>query len=509
MSLSTLLNRLKNIMRGDAGVGGDEQRLSQMIWILFLKIFDYKEEEWECTRNDYQPIIPIGYRWRDWAVPKNPDGTRDLKNQLTGEELIEFVNSKLFRVLSGEPITIDGKRVVLLKATDSASLLVKEFMKESNNFMKNGVLLRQVVDVFDSIDFDNMSERHAFNDIYESMLRGLQKHNGDIFTPRALTTIAVLKTDPKKNEKVADFAAGTGGFLIDALNHMESQNPTIEEIQTIHKNLYGVEKKQLPFMLCTTNLLLHNVDNPNIIHGNTLETNVREYTEDDKFDVILMNPPYGGSELELVQKNFPAELRNAETADLFMIEIMYRLKDNGRCGVILPEGFMFGTDSSKAAIKKKLVEEFNLHTIIRLPGSCFAPYTSINTNLLFFDKTGATKETWFYRFDLPGERKFSMTKNPITVEKLQAILDWWDNRVEIKDEKEDESLTETWKSKKINIAEIVESGYSLDFCGFPKEESVILSPEDTINNFKEKQQMLDEKLEKQLAVIISILGEKI
>lgn len=506
MSLVAFLNRLKNIMRGDAGVGGDEQRLSQMIWILFLKIFDHKEKEWEITKDNYQPIIPIGYRWRDWAAPRSEDGERDYKNQLTGEELIDFVNGKLFRVLSGEPITIDGKRVVLLKPTNKASIMVREVIKESNNFMKNGVLLRQVIDVFEEINFDSMDERHAFNDIYETMLRGLQKNNGEFFTPRALTSLIVLKTNPKKNETVADFAAGTGGFLIDALNHLEKQDPTLEEIKKIHNNIYGVEKKQLPYILCTTNLLLHDIDEPNIVHGNTLETNVREYKEDDKFDVIIMNPPYGGSELEIVQKNFPADLRTAETADLFIIEILYRLKDNGRCGVILPEGFMFGTDTIKANIKKRLVEECNLHTVIRLPGSCFAPYTGINTNLLFFDKTGPTKETWFYRFDLPNGRKFSMIKNPITLDKLESILEWWDNRLEIKDEKNDECLTETWKSKRIPIQQIIDTGYSLDFCGFPEEESVILSPKETIQNFKEKKATLDAKMNKQLEIIMQKLG---
>lgn len=508
MALGTFLNRLKNIMRGDAGVGGDEQRLSQMIWILFLKIFDYKEEEWEMIKENYNPIIPEGYRWRDWAAPKKEDGTPDLKNQMTGDELIEFVNGKLFRVLSGEPITTDGKRVVLLKGTDKAKMMVKEVMKESNNFMKNGVLLRQVVDVFEDIDFSNMEERHTFNDIYETMLRGLQKSNGEFFTPRALTSLLVLKTNPKIGETVADFACGTGGFLIDALRHMEEQNPNVEQNKIIQQSLYGVEKKQLPYMLCTTNLLLHGIDNPCIIHGNSLETNVREYKEGDKFDVIIMNPPYGGSELEFVQKNFPAELRNSETADLFIVEILYRLKDHGRCGVVLPEGFMFGTDSTKAAIKKKLLEECNLHTVIRLPGSCFAPYTGINTNLLFFDKTEQTRETWFYRFDLPEGKKFSMQKNPITLEKLKPILDWWDNKEEIKDEKENESLSETWKSRKVSIQEIVASGYSLDFCGFPQEESVILSPEETIQIFKEKRASLDTKMDKQLQKILDILEVK-
>jgi len=340
------------------------------------------------------------------------------------------------------------------------------------------------------------------------MLRGLQKNSGEFFTPRALTSLIVMKTNPKKTDRVDDFAAGTGSFLVDALKHMEAQHPSIDEIKLIHSNLYGVEKKQLPYMLCTTNLLLHDVDNPNIIHGNTLEENIRDYKEADRFDVIVMNPPYGGSELEIVQKNFPPETRSAETADLFMIEIMYRLRENGRCGVILPEGLLFGLEPNRVEIKKKLLNEFNLHTIIRLPGSCFAPYTGINTNLLFFDKTEATKGVWFYRFDLPGGKKFSMSKNPITIEKLQPILDWWNNRIEIKDEKEDETATETWKSRKVSVEEIKESGYSLDFCGFPKEETFVLSPEETIKAFKEQRAYLDAKMDRQLQIIMDKLGVK-
>ena len=218
-----------------------------------------------------------------------------------------------------------------------------------------------------------------------------------------------------------------------------------------------------------------------------------------------MNPPYGGSELEIIQKNFPAELRNSETADLFVIEMMYRLNKNGRCGVVLPDGIMFGSDNSKTAIKKKLVEEFNLHTVIRLPESCFAPYTSITTNLLFFDNNGATTETWFYRFDLPDGQKFSMKKNPIKREDFSVIDEWWDNRVEIKDEKENNSMTETWKARKVPVSEIIDSGYSLDFCGFPNEEKVILSPEETIANFKAERERLNHLMDEKLQAILELL----
>lgn len=489
MALATLIKRLQDIMRGDAGVGGDEQRLSQIVWILFLKIFDYKEEEWELMQSDYVPIIPKGYRWRDWVT------STSVKDQMTGEELIDFVNNKLFRVLSGDAVKNEkGEDVYPFTKTDRASLLVKEFMRESTNFMKNGVLLRQLLNIFDEIDFSDYAERHAFNDIYETLLKGLQKNNGEFYTPRAITSFVVDKVDPKIGEKIADFACGTGGFLVDALHHVEDAGIKVEDLPKLQHSFYGVEKKQLPYMLCTTNMLLNDIAEPDIMHDNSLEQDVRRYTDEDKFDVILMNPPYGGSELEIVQKNFPAELRNSETADLFMIEIMYRLNKNGRCGVVLPDGFIFGTDNSKSAIKKKLLEEFNLHTVIRLPGSCFAPYTSIATNLLFFDKTEPTTDVWFYRFDLPNGQKFSMKKNPMTREKMSALDEWWDNRVEIKDEKEDSSMTETWKAKKVSVQEIVANNYSLDFCGFPNEEKVILSPEETVANYLWQREMLEEQL---------------
>ncbi|MCM1122115.1 MAG: type I restriction-modification system subunit M [Eubacterium sp.] len=501
MALASLIKRLQDIMRGDAGVGGDEQRLSQIVWILFLKIFDYKEEEWELMQNDYVPIIPEGYRWRDWVTDAS------VKEQMTGEELIDFVNNKLFRVLSGEAVKNEkGEDVYLFTKTDRASLLVKEFMKESTNFMKNGVLLRQLLNIFDEIDFSDYEERHTFNDIYETLLKGLQKNNGEFYTPRAITSFVVDRVDPKIGEKVADFACGTGGFLVDALHHVEGAGVKVEDLPKLQHSFYGVEKKQLPYMLCTTNMLLNDIAEPDIMHDNSLEQDVRRYADDDKFDVILMNPPYGGTELEMVQRNFPVELRNSETADLFMVEIMYRLNKNGRCGVVLPDGFIFGTDNSKCAIKKKLMEEFNLHTVIRLPGSCFAPYTSIATNLLFFDKTGSTTDVWFYRFDLPNGQKFSMKKNPMTREKMSALDEWWDNRAEIKDEKEDSSMTETWKARKVSVQEIVTNNYSLDFCGFPNEEKVILSPKETIENFKAERERLDRKMDAKLQEIMDMLG---
>lgn len=301
MSITTLIKRLQDIMRGDAGVDGDAQRLSQIVWILFLKIFDYTEENWELTDDNYTPVIPEGFRWRDWVVGES------VKDRLTGNDLIDFVNNKLFPVLRGAAIhNEENKEVILFEGTDVRSLLVKEFMSDSTNYMKDGVLLRDVIDLFEEVDFADTEERHKFNDIYETLLRGLQSagKSGEFYTGRAITNFCVEKVDPKIGESIADFACGTGGFLIDALKHLQNQlkDGDIESSEIIQTSLHGVEKKQLPYMLCTTNMLLNGISEPDILHGNSLEKNVRDYTESDKFNVILMNPPYGGSEQTYIQK---------------------------------------------------------------------------------------------------------------------------------------------------------------------------------------------------------------
>ena len=500
MSLVTLLKRLIDIMQGDAGVDGDAQRLAQIVWLLFLKIFDYTEENWEYTEEDYLPIIPEGYRWRDWAVADS------VKDQLTGDALIEFINNQLFPVLRGDLIKDEtGKECVLFEATDSRSLLVKEFMRDSINYMKNGVLLREVIQLFEEVDFSDSEERHQFNEIYETLLRGLQSAGryGEFYTGRALTRFCVDKVNPQIGESIADFACGTGGFLIDALKHLQKQvkEGDIKGNDILQTCLHGVEKKQLPYMLCTTNLLLNGISEPDIVHGNSLETDVSEYTEVDKFEVILMNPPYGGKEQASIQRNFPSDLCNSETADLFLVEILYRLKKNGRVAIILPDGFLFGSDRAKINIKRKLMNECNLHTIIRLPKSCFAPYTSIATNILFFDKTGRTEETWFYRMDIPvGYKNFSKTK-PLQRAHMHCIDEWWDHRIELED-----AETESFKAKKFSYEEIEASGFNLDLCGYPTKEEVILSPEETILNFQVQRELLDEKMDEQLARILELLG---
>ena len=487
MAITNFVKRIQDVMRNDAGVNGDAQRIEQIVWTLFLKIYDAKEEEWELINDDYVSIIPDNCKWRNWAVD-NKDG-----QALTGDALLAFVNNELFPTLKNLEVSED---------TPMNQVMVRYAFEDANNYMKDGVLLRQVINIIDEIDFTEYEERHAFGSIYESFLKDLQSagNAGEFYTPRAVTDFMVKVTKPKLGERIADFACGTGGFLVSALNALSEQAGESNENREIYNNsVYGVEKKALPHILCVTNMLLHDIDNPTIIHGNTLETDYKEYRKMEKFDLVLMNPPYGGNEKDSVKSNFPAELRSSETADLFIDIIMFRLNKDGRCAIILPDGFLFGTDNAKINIKKKLLEEFNLHTVVRMPHSVFAPYTSITTNILFFDNTHPTEETWFYRLDMPeGYKNFSKTK-PMKPEHFQPALDWWDNRTEI----EEDGFP---KAKRYTVEEIVANGYNIDLCGYPHEEEEILDPMDLINQYQEKRASLNAEIDHVLEKITSLLG---
>mgnify|MGYP004593613109 FL=1 len=439
MSIDNLVKRLQNIMRQDSGVDGDAQRIAQIVWILFLKVYDAKEELWEFHDDDYESIIPEELRWREWAVD-NKDG-----KAMTGDELLTFVNDKLFPTL---------KSLEVDETTPRKSAIVKEVFEDAFNYMKNGVLLRQVINAIDEVDFTELDERHAFNDIYETILKNLQSagNSGEFYSPRATTEFIAEMINPQIGETVADFACGTGGFLTSALEILQKQIKTVEDKETVNRSLFGIEKKNLPHLLCMTNLLLHDIDEPNIMHGNSLEKNVRDYKEEDRFDCIMMNPPYGGTEEKIIQSNFPTELQTSETADLFVALILYRLKQNGRVGIILPDNFLFGNENSQKALKERLLNECNLHTIVKLPAGVFAPYTSITTNILFFDKTEATKEIWYYDVPLPeGYRSFSKTK-PFKSVHLDGVRKWWNDR-----DKED------LNSYKVSIDEVVSKEFNLDF----------------------------------------------
>lgn len=488
MSLSTFVKSLQNIMRNDEGINGDAQRIEQIVWLLFLKIYDAKEQEWEFMDSAYRSIIPEKLRWRSWAVDKK-DG-----KALTGDALLNFVNNELFPGLRDLPLDETSSR---------RQRIVRAAFEDNNNFMKKGVLLRQVINVIDAIDVSSLNSRHAFGEIYETILKSLQSagNAGEFYTPRAVTDFMAAMLAPKLGERIADFACGTGGFLTSALNQLAPQIKTVEDRRQYNSALYGCEKKALPFLLCVTNMLLHDLDDPVIMHDNSLSRPVQDYQEGDLFDVILMNPPYGGSELESIKANFPLELRSSETADLFMALIMHRLKDKGRAAVILPDGFLFGTDGAKLALKHKLLTEYNLHTVIRLPKSVFAPYTSITTNILFFDKTGPTKETWFYRIDLPeGYKAFSKTK-PMRLEHFAPVTAWWNARKPL----EEDGVP---RAAVYAVQDILANDANLDLCGFPHEEEEILPPAELIARYQSERRRLNALVDDKLARILAALEQQ-
>ena len=486
MSLSNFVKRIRDIMWNDAGVNGDAQRIEQMAWILFLKVYDAKERDWEIDEDNYQSIIPENCRWSNWAHDDKSG------NALTGDNLLNFVNNTLFPTL---------KNLEVNKNTPIKKSIVKTTFEDANNYMKDGVLLRQVINIIDELDLGDYEESHAFGEIYESILKELQSagSSGEFYTPRAVTDFMAKMIKPQIGETVADFACGTGGFLTSWLKELYPLCKTPEDYEKYATSIYGIEKKPFPYTLCITNMLLHDIDVPKIYHDNSLLRDVLDYTEDDQFEVILMNPPYGGHEKADVKNHFPSDLASSETADLFMSVIMYRLKKNGRAAVILPDGFLFGTDNAKVSIKKKLLSEFNLHTIIRMPHSVFAPYTSITTNILFFDKTHPTEETWFYRLDMPdGYKNFSKTK-PMKYEHFVPVVEWWNNREEINIDGFD-------KSKKYTAEEIVARNYNIDLCGYPHEEEEILPPKELIQQYQEKRASLNADIDRILAQITEILG---
>jgi type I restriction enzyme M protein len=485
-NLTGFVKRLRDIMRNDAGINGDAQRIEQIAWMLFLKVYDAKEQDWEWDDEGYQSIIPDECRWQNWAAD-DKTGTA-----LTGDKLLNFVNNTLFPTLKNLPVDA---------STPIKKAIVQTTFADANNYMKDGVLLRQVINVIDDLDFSDYEESHAFGEIYETILKELQSAGsaGEFYTPRAVTDFMAQVIQPKVGETMADFACGTGGFIISWLKELKKQVKTTEDEEAYSNSIYGIEKKQFPYMLCVTNLLLHGLDVPQVYHSNTLLHDVLDYTESDKVDVILMNPPYGGSEKADVKNHFPSDLASSETADLFMSVIMYRLKQNGRAAVILPDGFLFGTDNAKVAIKKKLFSEFNLHTVLRMPHSVFSPYTSITTNILFFDRTHPTEETWFYRLDMPeGYKNFSKTK-PMELKHFAPAMDWWNSREEINVDGFD-------KAKKYTIEEIAARNYNIDLCGYPHEEEEILPPKELIQQYQEKRASLNADIDRILAQITEILG---
>lgn len=484
-NLSGFIKSIRDIMRNDPGINGDAQRIEQICWILFLKVYDAKEQEWMMDDFSYESIIPDNCRWSNWAKDIN----------LTGDKLLDFVDDVLFPTLKNLEVSQD---------TPIRKSIVRTMFAETNQYMKDGVLLKQVINVIDSLEFNDYEEALAIGNFYETFLKELQSAGsaGEFYTPRAVTDFMAKMIKPKLGETMADFACGTGGFITSWLKEISKNEGSATDREVVQNSVYGIEKKQFPYMLAVTNMLLHDLNNPNIEHENALIRDLLDYTEKDQFDVILMNPPYGGSEKKDVQNHFPDDIASSETADLFMAVIMARLRKNGRAAVVLPDGFLFGTDNAKLNLKKQLLSKFNLHTVIRLPASVFAPYTSITTNVLFFDNTKPTEETWFYRMDMPeGYKHFSKTK-PILLEHFKVVEEWWNNREEI-------VVDEFPKAKKFTAKELSEDlGYNFDQCGVPHIEEEILLPMDLINQYQEKRASLNAKIDSVLAEITSILERK-
>ncbi len=489
-NLSSFVKRIRDVMRNDAGINGDAQRIEQIAWMLFLKVYDAKEEDWEFEDEKYESIIPENLRWRNWAHTENQN------EGLTGDQLLNFVNNELFPKLKKLEITPD---------TPIRQSIVRTTFEDANNYMKDGVLLRQIISIIDELDFGSYEETHAFGEIYETILKELQSAGsaGEFYTPRAVTEFMAKMIKPQIGETMADFACGTGGFLSSWIKELEAIKEakgsiSNEDSEKLYNSIYAIEKKQFPYMLCVTNMLLHGIDNPKVYHDNSLTKKLLDYTEKDAFDVILMNPPYGGSEKEDIKQNFPADLKSSETADLFIAVILYRLKKDGRAAVIIPDGFLFGNDNAKTNLKKKLLTDFNLHTVVRMPQSVFSPYTSITTNILFFNNEEPTGKTWFYRVDMPkGVKHFSKTK-PMKLSDFDDCIAWWNDRKEITDEEGNP------KAKCYTSQELIESGYNFDLCGYPHEEEVILSVAETIQNYEEKRSKLNADIDNILQQITEL-----
>ncbi len=411
--LSAATKRARDIMRKDAGLNGDLDRIPQLSWIMFLKCFDDMEQRREVTEKKYRPAIEPPYRWRDWAG--DPDRGR------TGEALLKFVNDDLFPYLRG--LTGAG-------AGDARDVLAAVF-KETFNRMLSGYLLRDVVNLVNRINFNSSDDIHTLGHLYESMLREMRDAAGDsgeFYTPRPVIRFIVQQVNPRLGETVLDPAVGTGGFLVESYEYLKGQVKSVEDRRQLQEEtVFGIEKKPMPYLLGMMNLLLHGLDRPNLVRDNALGHPLVQITDRARYDVIMTNPPFGGEEEKGIQENFPEATRASETALLFLQFIMRSLKRGGRCGMVVPNGILFG-DGVCARVKKELLENFNLHTIVRLPNGVFAPYTSIPTNLLFFDKIGSTKEIWYYEQPLPGGRKQYTKTYPLQFEEFAPCQAWWSSR---------------------------------------------------------------------------------
>jgi type I restriction enzyme M protein len=468
MSISSTIKSIQDIMRKDVGVDGDAQRLSQLVWLLFLKIFDDRETEWEMLQDHYQSPLPEAYRWRNWAA--NAEG-------MTGDALKHFIDNELFPAL----------QQLALKGKDQRGLVIRSVFEDAYNYMKSGQLIRQVINkIQEGVDFNNSKERHLFGDMYEQLLRDLQAagNAGEFYTPRAVTEFMVRMVNPRLGEKVIDPACGTGGFLSCTIEHVRGQDVrTVEDEAKLQDCIHGIEKKPMPHLLCTTNMILHGIDVPsNIRHDNTLARPLISWSPQERVDVVITNPPFGGMEEDGIETNFPATFRTRETADLFLVLIMQLLKARGRAALVLPDGFLFG-EGIKTRIKEKLLQDCNLHTIVRLPNSVFAPYTSIKTNLLFFTKGTPTQHIWFYEQTLPkGVKAYNKTK-PMKVDEFETLANWWGNESDGFSARQENE--QAWK---VSLTELQARNYNLDCKNPHVGEQITHDPEVLLAQYHTMQQ---------------------
>ena len=458
MSVSGLVKSIQDIMRQDVGVDGDAQRIGQLCWMFFLKIIDDQDQELELLKDGYRSPVPERLQWRNWA--RDPEG-------ITGDQLVAFIDEDLFPTLKELP-----------PASGPRARVVREVFEDAYNYMKSGQLIRQVVNKINDIDFNNLAERQHFGDIYEQILNDLQSagNAGEYYTPRAVTSFMTEMIDPRPGETLLDPACGTGGFLTCAIRHMRERYVKRPEDEVrMQADLRAVEKKPLPHMLAVTNMLLHNIEDPSFLrHDNTLSRPYVSWGRDNRVDIVLTNPPFGGKEEPGIESNFPKHFQTRETADLFLALIIRLLKPGGRAAVVLPDGSLFG-EGVKTRLKEHLMEECNLHTIVRLPNSVFRPYASIGTNLLFFEKGEPTKDIWFWEHQVPeGQKAYSMTR-PIRHEHFAGCTDWWGGAKRIGREEGERA----WK---VGVEVIRERGYNLD----------IKNPHTDVENYGDPETLLAE-----------------
>lgn len=474
-NVSAIIKSIRNIFRKDNGLAGDAQRIEQLGWMIFLKLFDDKDQEKELMDDDYVSPIPEELKWRNWAA--DDEG-------ITGDELLDFVDNQLFYQLKNLPVTVE----------DKLGLMIRSIFDGTNNYMKSGIVLREAINKLNEVDFTKSSDIHLFNFIYEEILHGLaaKKDTGEFYTPRAVTQFITDMVAPKLGEKVLDPACGTGGFLVCTTENIrKAEVNSIEDRHLLQETIMGTEYKSLPYMLAVINLIVHDIEIPKLAYDDSLNRELTSIRERDRVDVILANPPFGATVADGTETNFPMNYRTKESADLFLIMMIQLLKQGGRAGIVLPDGSLTG-EGVKARVREKLLTDCNVHTIVRLPNSVFAPYATVATNLLFFEKGSPTKEVWYYEHRLPeGQKSYSKTK-PIRIEEFDPLKSWWKDR------------KETDISWKVSIDEIRQKGWDLDIKNPNEEmEDVLESTQEILFRLISNQKSISDDLD-EIRVLLSL-----